>query len=74
LLFHINIPIILLISASGYGHYRPDIQAHPYVAASLDNARLESMLNIAVREGLPGVSLRVKGPVLTSWVRLAWRI
>ena len=56
------ISIVLLISASGYGNYRPDIQAHPYVDSSLRNARLESMLNAAVREGLPGVSLRVKGP------------
>jgi len=62
LLFLIIIPIILLISASGYGNYLPDILAHPYVAVMPQNARLESMLNAAVTEELPGVSLQVIGP------------
>jgi D-alanyl-D-alanine carboxypeptidase len=56
------IPVISLVSASAYGHHRPDMRAYPNIAVSPPKARLESLLNTAVREGLPGVSLRVKGP------------
>jgi len=54
--------LVLLVPAQGHGHGRPGTFVRIDVATLPDNARLQSLLDAAVRHGLPGVSLRVKGP------------
>ena len=51
-----------LLPAPGHGHDRKGAFARAGVAKPPENARLQSLLDAAVEHGLPGVSLRVKGP------------
>jgi len=53
---------VLLVPAPGHGHDRPGVFARADTARLADNARLQSLIDAAVRNGLPGVSLRIKGP------------
>jgi len=54
--------MVLLVPAPGQGQDRLGAVARTDAATPPDNARLQVMLDAAVGEGLPGVSLRVKGP------------
>jgi D-alanyl-D-alanine carboxypeptidase len=47
--------LVMLAFAPGYGHDRPGASPQP-------NAHLRFLLDAAVRQGLPGASLRVTGP------------
>ena len=62
LFFLFLIPFLLPESACGHEYDRPGALAHTEVAMPQHNAELQSLLDAAVRDGLPGVSLRVKGP------------
>lgn len=62
LFFLCLVPLVLLVPASGYGQDRPGERARTHVALPPHSARLQSLLDAAVRNGLPGVSLRVMGP------------
>ena len=54
--------LVLLVPAQGHGYGRLGDFVRTHDATLHDNARLQSILAAAVRHGLPGVSLRVKGP------------
>jgi D-alanyl-D-alanine carboxypeptidase len=54
--------LMVLVAAAEDGHGRPGMLAFAYAAAPPQDIRLQSLLYSAVREGLPGVSLRVEGP------------
>ena len=54
--------LMCLVPALGHGHDRPGASAQVDTARSSHNARLQFLLDEAVWEGLPGVSLRVSGP------------
>jgi len=55
------IPFVLLVPAVGHGSDRQG-PAPVHGIMPPHHARLQSLLDAAVREGLPGVSLRVTGP------------
>ncbi|MEN8108308.1 MAG: serine hydrolase domain-containing protein [Pseudomonadota bacterium] len=52
----------MLVPAPGHGHDRLGAFARADAATPHHNARLQSLLDAAARDGLPGVSLLVKGP------------
>jgi len=54
--------LVLLVPAPVHGHDRRGAFARVDAATPPHNARLQSLLDAAARDGLPGVSLRVKGP------------
>ena len=54
--------LVLLVPAQAHGHGRLGDFVRTHDATLHDNARLQTILAAAVRHGLPGVSLRVKGP------------
>lgn len=55
-------PLLLLVPAVVQGQNPLGTLVHTELAIPLHNAHLQSLLNTAVWNGLPGVSLRVKGP------------
>jgi D-alanyl-D-alanine carboxypeptidase len=54
--------LVLLLPVRGQGHEWIDTYARANSATQSHNVRLQFLLDAAVRYGLPGVSLRVKGP------------
>jgi len=52
---------VLLVPGLGHGYDRLGAFAREDAATPPNNARLQSLLNAAVRDGLPGVSLRITG-------------
>jgi len=52
---------VLLLPVPGHGYEQPDAFARADTTQAI-NARFQSLLDTAVRGGLPGVSLRVNGP------------
>ena len=54
--------LVLLLPVRGQGYDPIDTYARPNGAAQSYYVRLQSLLDAAVRSGLPGVSSRVKGP------------
>jgi len=62
LLFLFLAPLLLLQAAWGHGFHRPGVFTLAGRTMPSYNADLQALLDAAVREGLPGVSLRVMGP------------
>ena len=54
--------LVLPVPALGHGKDRLDALARPHTVTSPHSAPLEFLLDAAVWDGLPGVSLRVNGP------------
>ena len=62
LLLHGLMLSMLLLPASVQGYDRPDAAARTDTRTPSHKARLQYLIDAAVRAGLPGVSLRVNGP------------